>query len=145
MRISKKGEYGVRAMLDLALRYDQGPVPLSAIAKRQDISEHYLEQLISTLRKAGLVVSFRGAQGGYQLARSPSEITIGDIIRSLEGPIAPMECVSDARQDHCLQKDLCATRMLWLKLRTSIEQVLENTTLACLCQEAIKLEAAVDN
>ena len=77
MRISTRGEYGVRAMLDLALHSSDEPVPLSAIAARQDISEHYLEQLISALRKAGLVISFRGAQGGYQLAKPAEEITIG--------------------------------------------------------------------
>lgn len=137
MRISTRGEYGVRAMLDLALHSSDEPVPLSAIAARQDISEHYLEQLISALRKAGLVISFRGAQGGYQLAKPAEEITIGDIIRTLEGPIAPMKCVEDSHAG-CTQSERCATRVLWQKLQASIEEVLENTTLAWLKDKARK-------
>ncbi|HOB08696.1 MAG: Rrf2 family transcriptional regulator [Limnochordia bacterium] len=140
MRISTRGEYGVRAMLDLALHSAEGPVPLSAIAARQDISEHYLEQLISALRKAGLVVSFRGAQGGYQLAKPPEEITISEIIRTLEGPIAPMHCVEGAHAD-CHHVELCATRMLWQKLQASMEEVLSKTTLAWLKDEAKKILA----
>ncbi|MDI9420528.1 MAG: Rrf2 family transcriptional regulator [Firmicutes bacterium] len=144
MRISTRGEYGVRAMLDLALHSSDEPVPLSAIAARQDISEHYLEQLISALRKAGLVISFRGAQGGYQLAKPAEEITIGDIIRTLEGPIAPMKCVEDSHAG-CTQSERCATRVLWQKLQASIEEVLENTTLAWLKDKARKIQATAAN
>jgi len=127
-------------MLDLALHSTEEPVPLSAIADRQDISEHYLEQLISALRKAGLVVSFRGAQGGYQLAKPAEEITIGEIIRTLEGPIAPMKCVEDGHTG-CDHVELCATRVLWQKLQASMEAVLEQTTLAWLKEEAKKILA----
>jgi len=144
MRISTRGEYGVRAMLDLALHHGQGPISLKTIAERQDISEHYLEQLIASLRKAGLVTSVRGAQGGYLLAKEPSEIRIGDIIRTLEGPIAPMECVEDDISS-CNHIEKCATRVLWQKLQASMEKVLENTTLECLCQEAMKLRANDDS
>src|SRR5690606_41229510 len=86
MRISSRGEYGVRALFDLAQRYGEGPIPLKQIAERQDVSDHYLEQLMGALRKAGLVVSVRGAQGGYELARPPEAITIGDVIRVLWEP-----------------------------------------------------------
>ncbi len=144
MRISTRGEYGVRAMLDIAIHYGQGPIPLKIIAERQEISEHYLEQLISTLRKAGLVTSVRGAQGGYLLAKRPDEVRIGDIIRTLEGPIAPMDCVDD-NDGCCSHTEKCATRVLWQRLRDSMEEVLDNTTLACLCQEAMKLQAKDDS
>ena len=143
MRISTRGEYGVRAMLDLALHGRKEPVPLGVIAARQDISESYLEQLISVLRRAGLVVSFRGAQGGYQLAKSAKEITIGEIIRALEGPIAPRKCVDEKESSLCTQSERCATRVLWQKLQASIEDVLESTTLAWLTNEAEKIAAAV--
>ncbi|NLM26487.1 MAG: Rrf2 family transcriptional regulator [Firmicutes bacterium] len=144
MRISTRGEYGVRAMLDLALHHGQGPISLKTIAERQDISEHYLEQLIASLRKAGLVTSVRGAQGGYLLAKEPSEIRIGDIIRTLEGPIAPMECVEEDH-DSCVKVERCATRVLWQKLQASMEKVLDNTTLACLCEETLRLKAKDDS
>lgn len=144
MRISTRGEYGVRAMLDLALHYGQGPISLKTIAERQDISEHYLEQLIASLRKAGLVSSVRGAQGGYLLAKEPTEIRIGDIIRTLEGPIAPMDCVED-NHESCLKIERCATRVLWQRLRHSMEEVLDNTTLACLCEETMRLRAKEDS
>ena len=144
MRISTRGEYGVRAMLDLAMHYGQGPIALKLIAERQDISEHYLEQLVGTLRKAGLVTSVRGAQGGYQLARPPVEVPISDIIKTLEGPIAPMDCVDDD-EGCCNLIERCATRLLWQRLRDSMEEVLDNTTLACLCQEAMRLKAKDDS
>lgn len=144
MKISSRGEYGVRAMLDLALHYGQGPIPLKKIAERQDISEHYLEQLIASLRKAGLVISHRGAQGGYELAATPGETKVSDIIRVLEGPIAPMECVEENPGD-CSHTAKCATRVLWKKLQESMEAVLENTTLEWLAQEAHKLKATDDS
>lgn len=139
MRISTRGEYGVRAMLELALHYGEGPIPLKTISKRQNISENYLEQLMGPLRRAGLVRSVRGAQGGYALATTPEETCVGDIIRTLEGPIAPMECVD--REDTCCSEFArCATRVLWERLRDSMEQVLYTTSLGDLCQEANKLK-----
>lgn len=143
MRITSKGEYGVRAMLELAIHYGQGPIPISAIAQKQEISEHYLEHLFASLRNAGLITSFRGAQGGYELTRAPEEISIGDIIRVLEGPIAPMDCV-EKDPVFCTRMGKCATRVLWKKLQTSMEQVLESTTLAWLYQEARKFDANDD-
>lgn len=145
MKISTRGEYGVRAMFDLALHYGQGPIPLKMIAERQEISEPYLEQLMGALRKAGLVSSVRGAQGGYLLANPPHKTTIGDIIRTLEGPIAPMECVEPGEESTCNQYKLCATRVLWTKLRNSMEEVLDNTTLEMLCHEAMRLKAQDDS
>ena len=145
MRISTRGEYGVRAMLDLALYSSEEPVPLGVIAARQDIPEAYLEQLISVLRRAGLVVSFRGAQGGYQLAKPSEEITIGEILTALEGPVAPRSCVDEEDSDGCYMSEKCATRILWQKLQASIEDVLENTTLAWLTGKAKLMQQQLQN
>lgn len=138
-RISSKGEYGVRAMFELATQYGEGPVPLKLIARRQGISEPYLEQLMAALRKAGLVNSVRGAQGGYELAHPPREIRVGDVIRVLEGPIAPMECVVDgATPEACGAIPACVTRVLWSRVKNAIEEVLDSTTLADLLDESFR-------
>lgn len=138
MRISTRGEYGVRAMLDLALHFRQGPVALKSIADRQGISETYLEQLIAPLRKAGLVSSIRGANGGYELSREPHEIKIGEIIRVLEGPIAPMGCASESPQHFaCDNSRKCAARVLWQRLRDRISEFLDSTSLGELLDEPL--------
>lgn len=139
MKLSTRGEYGLRAMFDLALRQGQGPVPLKDIAERQDISGHYLEQLIASLRKAGLVKSVRGAQGGYMLGRPPNEITVGDIVRVLEGPIGPTECVSEEETVSCNRSETCIARRVWERVRDSIIEVMDSITLEDMCLEAKKL------
>ncbi|MGE5529276.1 MAG: RrF2 family transcriptional regulator [Patescibacteria group bacterium] len=136
MRVSTRGEYGVRAMLDLALQYDEGATPLRAVAGRQGISEAYLEQLMGILRKAGLVASVRGAQGGYRLSRPPGEIRVGDIMRAVEGPIGPTSCVNGEGGSGCCQAKGCVTRLLWERLRDSMVAVLDHTTLGDLCAQA---------
>ncbi|MCW2278047.1 RrF2 family transcriptional regulator [Heliophilum fasciatum] len=138
MKLSTKGQYGLRAMFDLAQHHGPGPISLKLVADRQDISEHYLEQIMAVLRKAGLVNSLRGPQGGYLLARSPEEITVGDIIRVLEGPVAPVDCVNDDVQDKCSRSPECVTRLVWAKVRDAIEQVIDSITLADMCEEAEK-------
>ncbi len=120
MRISTKGQYGLTIMMELAQHYGEGPVSLRKIAEIHDLSEHYLEQLISPLRNAGLVKSVRGAYGGYVLAKEPDKITAGDVIRILEGPIKPVEF--DEEKDP-------AKRDLWRRIRDSITEVLDSTTL----------------
>lgn len=129
MKISTKGRYGVRAMGELALYYGQGPLPLKEIAEKQGISEHYLEQLMGALRKAGLVKSVRGAQGGYILNRSPKNITVGDVIRVLEGPLTPVDCVSKDNAEACEKAGACMTRKIWEKMRDSMAEVVDNITL----------------
>ncbi|MDN5348159.1 MAG: Rrf2 family transcriptional regulator, cysteine metabolism repressor [Clostridia bacterium] len=142
MKLSTRGEYGLRAMFELAQRYGQGPVSLKSISERQGISAPYLEQLIASLRKAGLVRSVRGAQGGYILGREPSEIRVGDIIRVLEGPIAPTECVSEKRGETCCTRsETCVARSVWEKVRDSISDVLDSITLADMCDEAARLQS----
>lgn len=138
MKVSTKGHYGVQAMFDLAQHHGEGPISLKSIAGRQDLSEHYLEQLIAGLRKAGLVKSVRGAQGGYILSRDPGEIKVGDIIRVLEGPIAPVECVTENGPESCMKAEYCITRNVWEKVRVSIEEVLDSITLEDMCNDAEK-------
>lgn len=138
MKLSTRGRYGVRAMFELALNYNNGFIPLKNIAYNQKISEQYLEQLMSPLRKARLIKSIRGAQGGYALARAPEEITIGDIIRVLEGPIAPVECVKETKNaTECENVDSCITRIIWLKVRDSVSEVLDSITLANLIEKKV--------
>lgn len=137
MKLSTKGRYGVRAMFDLALHQGDGPIPLRSIAERQGISENYLEQLVATLRNEGLVNSVRGAHGGYMLAREAEEITIGDIIRVLEGPIALTDCVSEDIDDECDKSDECVVSFIWQQVKDNIDEVLDSITLENLRQEAI--------
>jgi Rrf2 family cysteine metabolism transcriptional repressor len=125
MKISTKGRYGLTIMMELAKKTGDGPTSLKSIAKTHDLSEHYLEQLVSPLRNAGLVKSIRGAYGGYVLAKEAKEITAGDIIRVLEGPISPVEF--EEEEDP-------AKRDLWLRIRDSITEVLDSTTLEDLIQ-----------
>jgi len=138
MKLSTKGRYGVAAMYDLAMHHGQGPISLKSIALRQEISEHYLEQLMGILRKAGYIKSIRGAQGGYSLTKDPSSITVGDIIRVMEGPIAPVDCLLDDScrdNNYCDKADVCVTRGVWAKVRDSINSVLDSISLADLCRE----------
>ncbi|AQX53647.1 Rrf2 family transcriptional regulator [Priestia flexa] len=120
MKISTKGRYGLTIMIALAKRFGEGPISLKTIAQNHDLSEHYLEQLISPLRNAGLVKSVRGAYGGYILAHEPTNITAGDIISVLEGPISPVEGLEDEEP---------AKRELWIRIRDAVKEVLDSTTL----------------
>jgi len=129
MKLSTKGRYGVKAMFELALNYGEGPIAIKTIAEKQLISENYLEQLIAVLRKAGLVKSVRGAQGGYMLAMPPSQITVGQIIRALEGPLAPVECVMENEEPECDRAGYCVTRLVWEKIRDSIISTVDSITL----------------
>lgn len=138
MKLSTRGHYGLKAMFDLALHYGQGPIPLKNVAERQELSEHYLEQLIAGLRKAGLVKSVRGAQGGYTLAKEPKDIKVGDIVRVLEGPVAPVDCVNEVDPSCCSRFDLCITKNVWEKVRDSINEVLDSITLADMVEDAEK-------
>jgi Rrf2 family cysteine metabolism transcriptional repressor len=120
MKISTKGRYGLTIMIELAKKYGDRPISLKSIARTHDLSEHYLEQLVSPLRNAGLVKSIRGAYGGYVLADHPAKITAGDVIRVLEGPISPVEG---------LEEEEPAKRELWIRIRDAVQEVLDSTTL----------------
>ncbi len=136
MRVSTKGRYGLRALVDLAQHEDGKAIPIREISERQNISEQYLEQLFATLRKAELVKSVRGAHGGYMLNHEPEEISVGDIITTLEGPIAPVDCVVE--DDFCNYVDKCSIHGLWEELADAINGVIENMTLADLRDKAVK-------
>ena len=129
MQISTKGRYALRLMLDLAVHNTGELVKIKDIAAREDISEKYLEQIISSLKKAGYVKSLRGAQGGYMLAREPKTYTVGTILRLTEGSMAPVDCV-DEELGSCSRMDDCATAVVWKKLNDAISDVIDNITLA---------------
>ncbi|PIX24913.1 MAG: AsnC family transcriptional regulator, partial [Deltaproteobacteria bacterium CG_4_8_14_3_um_filter_45_9] len=111
MKISTKIRYGSRAMLELASRYGEGPIELKEIAKKENISLKYLEQVINPLRAAGLVKSIRGSKGGYSLAKPPSEICLYNVIETLEGPLNLLECLRDSKV--CQKVPSCVTRDIW--------------------------------
>ncbi|MGN0165481.1 MAG: RrF2 family transcriptional regulator [Lachnospiraceae bacterium] len=129
MKISTKGRYALRLMLDLATYNTGEPVSLKDIARRQGISEKYLEQIISVLNKAGFVRSIRGAQGGYILKNPPEFYTVGMILRLTEGDLAPVECVS-ANADECERSEGCVTMRIWKKMYDAVNQVIDDITLA---------------
>jgi Rrf2 family protein len=130
MKVSTRAHYGLRAMTELAAAYDQGLMPLSEIARSEQLPLAYLEQLIAELRRAGLVEGIRGVHGGYRLARRPEEISVGDIYRVLEGPIAPVDCTTeDYLPGTCAVEDSCLSRSVWARVRDSIVAVLDTTTL----------------
>ncbi|NLS45064.1 MAG: Rrf2 family transcriptional regulator [Firmicutes bacterium] len=141
MRLSTRGRYGLRAMYELALHYGEGPIPLNFIADKQMVSVHYLEQLMAKLRRAGLVVSSRGAQGGYELSRPPEKITVGDVVRITEGSFDPVQCLSnDFGDDDCEQFGDCVVRLVWKRLRDSTNEVLDSLNLRDLCDGTIDPE-----
>jgi len=142
MKLSTKGRYGLRAMLDMALIEEEGPIASHTIAQRQEISERYLEQLLIPLKQAGLVKSVRGSQGGYILGRAPKDISVGDIIRVLEGPLAPVDCVNELNPDDCKRADTCVTRMIWAKVRDSISEILDSYSLQDLVEESRSMSKA---
>ena len=127
MRLSTRGRYGTRLMVDLALHYAQGPVPLGEIAKRQGLSAKYLEQLIILLKKAGLIRSVRGRRGGYMLARKPAKISVGEIVEVLEGSLAVVDCVTDS--DSCDRSPECRTRDIWVDMTDVIQKQLYSVNL----------------
>jgi Rrf2 family cysteine metabolism transcriptional repressor len=137
MKVSTRGEYGMRAMVALARHFGDGPVALSTVAQESSVPAAYLEQLLGVLRRSNLVLSTRGAHGGYALAREPELVRVGEIYRVLEGPVAPMECVSEVEaEDPCPLLDGCATRVVWLKVRDNIVEALDSTTLGDLLAQS---------
>ena len=139
MKLSTKGRYGVKAMVDLAIHYGSDPISIKVISQRQNISEYYLEQLFLPLRKANLINSIRGAHGGYVLSKTPQEITIAEIIIVLEGPIEISDCIDGVS---CSNIDCCATRLLWEKIKKSIDSVLESTTLKDILDDYNKMNTS---
>ena len=128
MKISTKGRYALRLMLDLAMHNDEGYISIKTISQRQGISEKYLEQIIKMLSKSGLVESTRGAQGGYKLLKEPKEYTVGEILRVTEGSLAPVSCLDDS-ENHCEHCDDCVTIEIWQNVLDAINEVVDSITL----------------
>ena len=137
MRIPMKVDYGVRALVELAMRYGDSPVQTAAIAYRQGIPEPYLERVMSTLNKSGFVHSRRGPQGGHSLAQDPHDINLYDIMQELDGNASPMDCLS--LPTDCMFAGCCAQKEIWQTVEDSIQQVLQSTTLAHLAQRQTDL------
>lgn len=134
MKISTKGRYALRLMLDLAVNNTGEYIPLKTVSERQEISVKYLEQIITTLVKAGFVKGLRGSKGGYKLAKEPDEYTVGMILRLTEGSLAPVACLDD-EVNTCERCDDCITLELWKQLYSAINNVVDNITLADLIEK----------
>ena len=145
MRMSSKGRFSLRALLHLTIMQQGEPVSVSGIAEKMEVSPDYLMQLFVKMRRNGLLTSIRGPKGGFLLSRSPDKITVGDIVRSVEGQIAPIDCVAESvigcnpeewDNDICKKADDCLSRIVWLRLSKSITDVLDGLTLADVIAEA---------
>ncbi|MBE0534926.1 MAG: Rrf2 family transcriptional regulator [Phycisphaerae bacterium] len=134
MKLSSRSRYGFRAILELAIDYGKGPLQIKTIAEREDISNKYLEQLISLLKSSGLVRSVRGPHGGYELTRPPAEVKLDDIFMTLEGPPISVECLE--HPEHCPRCMDCVTRQVWAKMQSAMMGVLESLTLQDLVDKA---------
>src|SRR4051794_18177885 len=154
MTFSSKAEYGVRLMVELGRQEGERPTSLKAIAEAEDLPLSYLEHVVASLKKAGLVESSRGAHGGYRLARPPADIAMDEVVLALEGSIAPMECFTAAPpgkvacSHHCEESNACSTKLLWMRVQMGIVTALQRTTLAELvefsrCGEPMAVPAPV--
>ena len=142
MKLSTKGRYGLRAVIDLAIHAEEETVALSQIAERQGLSMNYLEQLIAKLKKAGIVNGVRGAQGGYMLAAPAEEISVGAILRALEGDLNPVDCsVNNNSEDVCTNADSCVTKYVWKRISDSINDAVDAIMLSELVAESKKIQS----
>ena len=131
MQFSKRSEYGVRVMTELAVQYGRGPLPLSEIARGEGMPLAYLEQIVAPLRRGGLVISHQGVRGGYELGRPPAEIAMSEVLGILEGQMAPMLCAPlDGATALCDRESICGSKLLWTRVRDAISVALRETTLA---------------
>lgn len=135
MRLSKKGEYALRAMIVLSLNYGKGPAQTREIARQEKIPEKFLEQILLTLKKSGLLESRRGTGGGYVLIKPPEEVTLAKVIRVIDGPLAPLSCVSTWAHVTCAQENECGLHKVMLHVRNAIAQILEGVTFADVCNK----------
>ncbi len=140
MKLSSRSRYGLRAILELAVDYGNGPLQIKTIAKREDISNKYLEQLIAMLKSSGLVRSIRGPKGGYILTRPPNEIKLSHVFTTLEGPIVAVECLE--HPEYCPKCTDCVTRQVWAKMQSAMMAVLENMTLQDLVDKTKQVDAS---
>ena len=136
MKLSTKGRYGLRAMVDLVVHSEEEPVSIASIAARQHISESYLEQLIAKLKKAGLVTSVRGAMGGYIPSRKTETISVGDVLRALEGSLDPVDCPGLEDENGCGGADVCVTKYVWKRINDSINDTVDSIYIGELVRES---------
>lgn len=139
MKLSTKGRYGLRAFIDIAVHCEEEPVSLANVAMRQNISISYLEQLMTKLKKAGLIESVRGANGGYILAKNAGNISVGEVLRALEGELMPVECAAlEEGAEHCAVESCCSTKIVWKKINDSLNETVNNIFIDELVKESKK-------
>ncbi len=136
MRLSTKGEYASRAMLELSRRYLDGAIHSREISQAQEIPPHFLQQILLLLKRAGYLKSRKGRMGGYVLAKPPDEINVAEIIRVMDGPLAPIDCVSVMAHEPCPMEGTCGLRWLWKEVRDAVAEILEKTTFADLVEKS---------
>src|SRR5688572_16210903 len=143
MVLSSRGKYGTRALLDLSLHYEEGPIQIQEIAERQNIPLKYLEQILLSLKRYGFVTSRKGPGGGYSLARPPHAITLGAVVRAMDGPLAPISCasVSGYAECGCPEPETCGLRAIWKEARDALAAVVDGTTFADLRDRHLQLKA----
>lgn len=140
MKLSTKGRYGLLAMIDLANHINDGPISIKSISERRGISENYLEQIIAVLKKNGLVKSSRGAQGGYEVGMELDQISVGNILRALEGDLNLVDCVTVNENKKCDESGGCPTKFIWKKITDSINDVVDHISLMDLVNEQVQAE-----
>ena len=145
MKLSTKGRYGLRAMIDLVQNSEQEPASIASIAARQRISESYLEQLIAKLKKAKLVKSVRGAGGGYIPSKAAEDISVGDVLRALEGSLDPVDCPGLLEENGCDSADVCVTKYVWKRINDSINRTVDEIKLSDLVIESQKVQRKNQN
>ncbi|MCK9582635.1 MAG: Rrf2 family transcriptional regulator [Endomicrobiales bacterium] len=145
MKISFKGDYALKTILDLSVSYNKGLSQIKDIAKRQDIPLKYLEQIVSQLRSAGYLITQRGSKGGIGLAKAPKKITLGEIVRLMEGPTSPISCVSTTAGTKCTFEKVCVFRDVWLEVKNRINEVVDNTTFADMVKKAREISPGVQD
>lgn len=142
MRLSTKGEYASRAMLELSLHYEKKPLHIRDISKAQSIPQRFLEQILLQLKRAGYLRSRKGPAGGYYLAKPPSEINVAEVIRVMDGPLAPIDCVSVTAYEVCPHERSCSLKGLWKEVRDAVAEILERTNFAELVERTKAIRAA---
>lgn len=142
MKLSTKGRYGLRAFIDLAVCGEERPVSLNSIAERQEISISYLEQLMAKLKKAGLVKSVRGVNGGYTVAKPVDEISVGEVLRALEGDLTPVECAGIDSSQQCSSSSQCVSKIVWKKINDSINDTVDNIYIGELVRSSHEMASA---
>lgn len=144
MKLSTKGEYASRAMLELSLHYPNGLLHIREISEAQDIPERFLEQILLLLKRAGYLRSKKGPNGGYRLAKAPSKISVAEVIRVMDGPLAPIDCVSVTSHEFCPREKYCGLKWLWKDVRDAIAKILESTTFEDLADRTRKKKLQMD-